>query len=146
MSRFPVTDTPGRYAVAFVLCANGLDPDVVTASLGIAPTLCIPPRPATRSPGGLEWGDPAGVWTLTSAGVVHDPDVNVHLRYLLERLGARAEAVRALAARGRARFDVPYQPELGFPVIERVLRAAVEHLGATLSFSAVGGRAVADTA
>lgn len=74
-----------------------LDPEDVTARLGIEPSDCqrrgVPKHPGSRPP-------KLHGWFLSSDGAVASRDVRRHLDWLLTRIGPRADAVLRLQAEG----------------------------------------------
>jgi hypothetical protein len=97
--------TCARTFVTLRIYPESLDPDEVTARLGIQPT-SWQRRGQVRNPAS-ERPVPAKLhgWFLTSKGAVESRDVRRHLAWLLAQLGPRADAIRDLQA-GGCRMDV----------------------------------------
>ena len=78
---------------------------------------------------------PGDLVEVSSLGRVRSADPNAHLRALLALLAPSADRVRALAARGRAWFEVPRYTRTGPPLAPDVV-AAVAALGAEVAWVA----------
>jgi hypothetical protein len=102
-------DGVSQVAVHFRFAGETLDPQAVTARLGIEPDWAQRRGdPLVRSNGETLGQTENGIWSLTSVGRVRSLNIVTHLSALLELLRPVASAVAELAAEYPAFFFMVY--------------------------------------
>ena len=121
-------------AVTFLIGAPNLDPEIVTATLGITPTqVAIPGQRLETLDGTVIHVDHVGWWALDTTGVVKSADPADHFRHLLEQVAPHRDAIAKLAEGGEVLFEVPWPPERADEFDADCARRA-EAMGAHIDF------------
>ncbi len=128
-----------RLYAAISVSSPDLDPQVVTRTVGRAPTSSA----RAGDPRITRWGatlapHAEGFWALDSEAFVTSKDVNDHLMYVLGALIPHRDAVRALARDGEIFVSVMWSSTYLYagtgPLIDAACIAALADLGAGLGF------------
>jgi hypothetical protein len=123
--------------VSFRLLGDDLDPEAVTASLGIVPTSSHAkdsPNPSRNSP---NLRHRTGVWLLESA-LPRTVTIGQHLEFLVDQLERKADSISALGEQGyRVEFVCALFIGAGQEgtIINARLVEAIASFGASLSLS-----------
>lgn len=130
--------------VAFMLLGDDLDPNAVTAALGILPNSCARKGDERRSPRGQLLGHHRqGWWRLDSTPLLkvtgdEAKDINEHLKVLLEQLLPNRASILDFAARNESYVDVVWKSTYLYagtgPLIEARYLKGITDLGAGIGF------------
>jgi Domain of unknown function (DUF4279) len=107
--RTPYDDT---YPTCERTCATlrvypgSVDPDLITARLGITPTQVNKKGASWRTARGHEHTRPLNAWFLASEGDVDSKDVRRHLDWLLARLGPVKDQLRELQSMPEMKMSI----------------------------------------
>ncbi len=71
-----------RIYATFILRSKELDPQAVTALLGLTPTRCF--KRGDKRGEGKEWSH--GYWEVSSDGITQSTDLALHIKWLLDQL------------------------------------------------------------
>jgi Domain of unknown function (DUF4279) len=117
------------------VAGDALDPDEVSRVLGIQPSLTRRKGEPHGRSGAI---NSTGVWILSSEGAVQSKRLEVHLRYLLERIEGRAPDLQRYVRQRGLELDVPCfwmsATGQGGPVLSADLLRDLGALGVSLSF------------
>ena len=127
----------GRVAVTITIEHPDLEPEELTAALGITPDMSCRRGDADQI-GTRSISAATGSWSLKSTPHVDSKDVNEHLEFLLEQLRPHAKAIRARSHGGQVYVDVLWESSYLYagtgPVIAAEWVAGLADLGAALGF------------
>ena len=133
----------GRVRVNFLIAAPDLNPQEVTAVLGIQPDKVAQRGDERRNAAGaLLSPHEGGFWLLSSKGRVdgelHSKDLNQHLMFLLKLLLPHRESILRFAGSGETYFDVLWESSYLYagtgPVIRPECIEGIAQLAASLGF------------
>jgi hypothetical protein len=129
-----------KVKVTFCLSGPDLDPDAVTARLGLLPDYSQrrgDERRHQRS--GVVLGRyQKGLWAIGSLPRVDSKDINDHFRWVLERILPHREVILEFARGGESLFDVLWKSTYLYagtgPLIDAECLAGVAALGGGMGF------------
>ena len=123
------------------LAGDRLEPERVTALLGVEPTIAYRKGDIFKRSRGREVRGRTGLWRLTTRRLIDSTDLSAHLTYLLQVLfpGGSSKFVEPLCALMReldleSHIDCFWHGERGAapPAIPEEIRAAFAQIGATI--------------
>ena len=129
-----------KVAVSFCLLGRDLDPDAVTARLGLTPDDIQRRGDERRNKrsGALLGVYSEGLWALGSLPHVDSKDVNDHFRWVLGQVLPHREAVLEFARGGESFFNVLWKSTYLYagtgPLIDAECLAGVAALGGGMGF------------
>ena len=129
----------GRVAVSYSISGPAVEPDALTAQLGIAPSTVFRAGEPRRNAAGNAIGvHMHGFWALSSTGAIDSKDVNQHFAVVLQRLLPHAAILRELATGGESYVDVWWESSYLYagtgPLLTATSVQAAADLGAAMNF------------